>query len=199
MSAPTLAPPATPTAAPEPRIQPGDVILYPAQPGDAIDTLICEATHGPFSHTGVVERVEVSPGDGALRITTIEALSRGVTRVTFPLYPSDIGTARIPTYVRIAQHMEPLRIAHGLGWTGRQVGKRYGWLDIAADVVKAALPRRLGSRTPFLVSPSSFDCSALVAKYLLAAGYEWLPDEAIAAPERVSPNDIARMLGVIKP
>lgn len=195
---PVDAPPAAPTPAPEPRIQPGDVILYPAQPGSWSDLLISEATGGPFVHCGVVERVEVSPGDGALLITTIEALTRGVSRVTFPLYP-DVTPARVPTFARIAGGMEPLRIAHGLGYLGRQVGRtRYNWAAIAADALKALLPRTLGSRTPFLIMPSALDCSQLCTEYLLTAGYEWLPDEAIASPERVSPNDVARLLGVIK-
>jgi len=195
---PLTAPPADATDAPEPRVQPGDIILYPAQPGDFFDTLIVTVTNGPYSHCGVVERVEVSPGDGALQITTIEALSRGVQRVTFPFYPDTAASSRIPTYARIAQEMEPLRIAHGLAWLSRMVGDAYGWLDIAADVLAALLPRRLGSRTPFLVAPSAFDCSDLVTRFLLVAGYEWLPDETIAAPSRMSPNDIARIVGVLQ-
>jgi hypothetical protein len=199
---PVDAPPDAPTPPPEPRIQPGDIILYPAQPSDWTDALIASATSNGnpdacYVHCGVVEQVEVSPGDGALQITTIEALTRGVSRVTFPLY-ADVTPERVPTFARIAGDMEPLRIAHGLAWLSRQVGARYGWADIAADALKALLPHTLGARTPFLIAPSAFDCSDLCTRYLLTAGYEWLPDEAIAAPERQSPNDLARLLNVLK-
>jgi hypothetical protein len=52
-------------------------------------------TQGPFAHCGVVERVEVSPGDGAIQLTTIEALSRsGVTRTGVPLYTPQDGHHR---------------------------------------------------------------------------------------------------------
>jgi hypothetical protein len=171
-------------------------------PGDRIDALIVAATAGTsggdFAHCGVVERVEVSPGDGAIQLTTIEALSRsGVTRQTFPL-PPQADAARALTFAHCAAQMEPHRVAYALAWAGRQVGAPYGWLDIAADVLKALLPHALGSRTPFLVSPSALDCSELCARYLLVAGYEWLPDAVVAAPEQVSPNDLGRLLGVLK-
>jgi hypothetical protein len=160
-------------------------------------------TQGPFAHCGVVERVEVSPGDGAIQLTTIEALSRsGVTRQTFPLLLTALqaegASPRALTFAHCAAQMEPHRVAYALAWAGRQVGAPYGWLDIAADVLKALLPHALGSRTPFLVSPSAFDCSALCVTYLLVAGYEWLPDAAVAAPEQQSPNDIGRLLGILK-
>lgn len=199
------------TTAPEPLPEPGDIILYRAQPGapwpgNLIDAAIVAGTsegdpRACYVHCGVVERVERAADGGVAQITTIEALSqRGVTRVTFPLYPApDADTTPAPfMFAHIACELEPLRIAHGLAWLGRMVGARYGWLDIAADVARALLPRRLGSRTPFLVAPSRFDCSDVTCRYLLLAGYEWLPDAAVSAPSWQSPNDIARMLGVIE-
>ena len=204
---PLTTPPSDTTTASEPRVQPGDIILYPAQPGSWIDRLIVDATaqgnpDAVYSHCGIVERVDVSPGDGAVQITTIEALSGGISRVTFPYLPDvpdTAGVSRAHVYAHIAQDMEPLRIAHALTWLGRTVGAGYSWLDIAADAVQALLPPTLGSRTPFLIAPSRFDCSDLATRFLLIAGYEWLPDEAIAAPSRMSPNDVARMTGVLEP
>lgn len=206
----TAAATATTAAADMQRPQPGDIILYPAQPGAWADALISAATRGPYVHCGVVERVEVSAGDGAVQVTTIEALSGGITRVTFPFtFTADLtaaagdavagdATRRHPVYAHIAAHMEPLRIAHGLAWLAQVVGSGYSWLDIIGDALAALLPPALGARTPFLVAPSRYDCSSLAARYLLVAGYEWLSDEMIEAPDRVSPNDIARALNVIK-
>src|SRR5487761_2359369 len=178
--------------------QSGDVVLYPAKPGDWTDALIARGTGGPYVHCGVVEQVEVSPGDGARQVTTIEALTHGVTRVTYPLYAL-AGQTRTPTFAPVASHLESARRAWALAWLGRRVGEHYGWSAIAADVLKALIPQRMGSRTPFLVSPSSLDCSQLVTEYLLTAGYQWLPDSAIASPPTVSPNDVARILGVLRP
>ena len=193
----TPAAPQAPARAATPRLpEPGDIILYPAQPGSWTDALIARGTGGPYVHCGVVETVE-TPSDlpGVVALTTIEALTRGVTRCQVSYTPG--GSHRAYRIIPTAMALDMERAAWALGWLARQVGARYGWLDIAADGLRALLPRALGSRTPFLVAPSTMDCSELVTRWLLVAGYEWPSDAAIAAPERQSPNDLARMLNVL--
>lgn len=139
-------------------------------------------TDGPFCHV----RVRISAYE------VIEALPTGITRNRLTTLPDPADMAMTGARLQVD------RAAHALTFLVAQVNDGYGFLDIAADVLKALLPRWLGSRSPFLVSPRQMDCSHLAAVYLLLAGYKWLPDDLVLDVARCSPNSLARALGVIK-
>lgn len=161
-------------------MQAGDLVFVRGT--DWSGRLIEEATGGPYSHV----RVAISSS------AVIEALPGGIVR------------SRALTLVDVADvapsgaHLQVDRRAYALRWLKRQVGRQYGWLDIAADALGILLPRKIGSSTPFLVAPSAMDCADLAARFLLLAGYKWLPDEIVMAPEKASPNSLARALGVLR-
>lgn len=154
----------------------GDILLYSGH-GALYERLIERATGGPYCH------VEIDLGDGS----SIGALSQGIVRRPLPA-----PTAVAPVGTPLAQR-DPQRFALAVAWLAGQVGRRYSWLDIAGDALKALLPARLGSTTPFLVLPSAYDCSALAATFLVLAGEE-LPPALVTDLARVSPNDLARAL-----
>ena len=156
----------------------GDILFYTSR-GSFFDRLIVWGTHGPFVHC------EIDLGDG----TSIGALSHGVTRhvVRSPAAVASVGE-------QLAARRS-MRLQVALVWLEKQVGRRYGWWDIVADAFKTILPTCLGSRTPFLVMPSEYDCSELAAVFLAIAGAN-LPSAVITDLQRTSPNDLARALGV---
>lgn len=161
-------------------MQAGDIVFV--RGADWSARLIERATNGPYSHVQVaISAFEV-----------VEALPEGITRsfVHLPPDPADVAA--------VGGHLQVDRRAHALAWLIQQVGRSYGWADIAADALQALLPPALGSRTPFLIAPSSFDCSDLATRFLLLAGHKWLPDELVMDSSRVSPNSLARALGVLK-
>lgn len=160
----------------------GDLIFIRPQPHDTAGQLIAEATGGPYCHC----QVAISS------TSVVEALSRGVVEsfIQVPPAPSDVAS--------IGRGLDGVRLAHARSWLLAQVGHQYGWLDIAADVLGALLPKRLGSRTPFLVLPSHMDCSCLAARFLAHAGYLPLPDAMFDYPDTVTPNGLARATGVLK-
>lgn len=161
----------------------GDLIFCRPEPGDWMGALVARATAGPYCHVQVrISQFEV-----------VEALAQGVKRDTLAAEPDAADVAHV------GETLDADRLIHAFSWLLAQVGRAYGWLDIAADALRALLPARLGSRTPFLVAPRRYDCSQLATLWLLLAGYEWLPDELAMDSARVSPNDLARALGVLKP
>jgi len=160
-----------------PEIVAGDILFY--FPHTWTGELVARATDGPFSHCGIAVAPHVS----------VEALGRGITAVSNPV-PDQVASVGLT--LAADRHRYARKFLFGM------VGKPYGVLDIAADVLKAVLPQSLGSRTPFLVSPSALDCSDLATRFLLLAGYRWLPVEMAMDTTRVSPNDLARALGLIK-
>lgn len=163
--------------------QAGDLIFVRPSAADRSGQLIARATNGPYCHV----RVRLSYAE------VVEALDwRGVVRDAVGVEPDRSDVAHIGLKI------ERARFIHARGWLLDQVGDGYSGWDIAADVVKALLPKRLGSRTPFLVAPARFDCSELACRWLIHAGYEWLPDDLMDDPARCSPNDLARALGVLK-
>ena len=161
----------------------GDIIFVRPDPGDWAGRLVAHATGGPYCHV----RIRLSLGE------VVEALARGVCRDALVAEPDPSDVAAV------GAGLEQERRNHALGWLLMQVGKEYSVLDLVADGVELLLPQRLGSRTPFLVAPSHYDCSELATRFLLLAGYEWLPNRLAMDPQRVSPNALARALGVLKP
>jgi hypothetical protein len=173
----------TTTTSTRPRVYTGDLIFIRPTPDDWAGQIIARETHGPYCHV----RVRITQD------SVIEALgSRGVVRSYLIGEPDAADTARC------GGGLEVDRLAHALTWLEAQIGDGYDWLAIADDALGVILPRGLGARTPFLVAPSRLDCSSLAAKFLIRAGYEWLPDAVLDAPERCSPNDLARALGVLQ-
>lgn len=151
----------------------GDVIFFRAEPGSVVDRVIAWRTGGPFVHC------EIDAGDG----TSVGALARGVVR--HPL-PAGRGAVTAPT----GKDCVPSRLGEALAWLLAHVGDEYGWDDIAAQALSIVFPRG-----PFLTRTRRMDCSDLAGRFLWAAGYP-LPPRLLDAPELVSPNSLARALGV---
>lgn len=146
----------------------GDILLYTSD-GTLPDRVITALTGGgPYVHA------EIDAGDG----TAIGALASGVAR-----HPLRAPAARItvPGLVELVS---------GLAWLAEQVTAHdeYGWADLAD-----ALPHLPLS----LTDPDGYDCSHLCAAFVLhAGGAAWLGVFA-DDPARVSPNDLARLGGVL--
>lgn len=156
----------------------GDIVLCRATDygrGNWYDRLIAWATHGPFVH------VEVDIGDSRF----IGAHLSGI---------SEIGAGTGPDYIYCSPQATDEDISAAIAWLRKQVGKRYGWLDIISAGLKfLGLPWFIGV-------PGHYDCSDLVTRYLLIArdkriipNLSDLSDE----PHLVSPNDLARAYGLI--
>lgn len=159
--------------------QPGDLLLYRGS-GRWYQTLITHYTHGPFVHVECC----VSPTQ------SVGALTSGIA-----LHDIPDGYTLIPAGAALRAG-DAYRVARALRWLARQQHDAYGWDAILAEVPEALLPRWLGSRTPFLVMPHTFDCSELALRFLMRAGFDAIPDDLYDCPERCSPNDIARMFGI---
>lgn len=171
--------PSTPVYVP----RPGDLIFVRPGPDDRAGQIVARATNGPFCHV----RVRFSSDE------VVEALANGVTRAF--IHPPEPDPADCAATGAL---LDADGLQHGRAWLLDNLRDSYGWLDIALDALGMLLPPQLGSRTPFLVAPRSLDCSDLAVRFLIHSGYRWLPDDLVDCPERVSPNSLARALGVIK-
>ena len=162
----------------------GDLIFVRPSASDRVGQIIAEATGGPYCHC----QVAISSN------AVVEAIERGVVQsfIQVPPSPADVAS--------IGRGLDGVRLAHARTWLLGEVERhtQYSALDIAADVLLTFLPRRLGSRTPFLVAPSTLDCAELAVRFCLLAGYMWLPDALAMQPQTASPNSVARALGVLK-
>lgn len=164
--------------------QAGDLIFVRPTPDDRVGQFVARATDGVYSHV----RIRISADE------VVEALPSGIVRrFIHPPLPDAADCA--PT----GAGLDAARVGTMLVWLIQQAADDdgYSWWDIAADTLKALLPPALGSRTPFLIQPSRFDCSALAAVAIVAAGYPLAP-ALIADTARISPNSLARALGVLK-
>jgi hypothetical protein len=161
----------------------GDLIFIRPQPSDRAGQLIAETTDGPFCHVQVaISSTQV-----------VEAIEHGVVQsfIQVPPNPADVAS--------IGRGLDGARLAHARTWLLAQVDRaQYSGWDIAADVLLTFLPKRFGSRTPFLVAPSQMDCADLAVRFAVLAGYMWLPDALAMTPETSSPNAVARAVGVLK-
>lgn len=161
----------------------GDLIFVRPQPHDTAGQLIAEATGGPFCHV----QVAISS------TSVVEAIERGVVESFIQIAPPAADVASI------GRGLEGARLAHARGWALDQVDKtQYSGWDIAIDALLTLLPKRLGSRTPFLVAPSTLDCAELCVRFCVLAGFMWLPNAMAMTPQTSSPNALARALGVLK-
>ncbi len=150
----------------------GDIVLY-KDPTKLSEKAITWTTHGPFYH------VEIVYDD----THTIGAHPEGIRYATYPNGKSFVVQS-LPSNVSAAA---------GLRWAQQQIGKRYGWLDIAYQAVKFLAPNN-----PFqLTQKDHWDCSDFVTRYLQECGMQ-LSDE-FSDPYQNTPNDIARIFGLIPP
>lgn len=149
----------------------GDIILYQSD-GKWYEWFITHFTHGPYVHCSV------DMGDG----TNIAAHPGGISR--------EKNTGGEVVSVAAQATPEDLNIA--VEWLKNQIGKKYGWLDI----ISAGL-HSIGLNI-YLGTTDSMDCSDLCATYLdmLEGTKELIPFHHL---DVVSPNDIARRLGILKP
>jgi hypothetical protein len=171
-------------------MQAGDIIFVRPAANDWAGQLVARATDGPYCHV----RVAIS------HFEVVEALGRGVRRTTVDgaLDTADVVPLRRALGGRnTSSSWMSKRQQQAFTWLEAQVGDAYGVWDIAGDALQLLAPRWLGSRTPFLVAPRSFDCSHLAATFAAGAGVA-LPLDVLADLPRVSPNSLARALGVLK-
>lgn len=146
----------------------GDLLFYRSH-GGLFDDAITLATGAPYTHV----EIQVSATE------SIGALSQGIVRHAIP------GGADI---ARTRERIDADRLADGLAWLDRQVGKPYGWSDIADDAEHLIDPH-----APILYSPDRMDCSHLASVYLLVVGFP-LPPEMIVALPLVSPNSLYQVV-----
>lgn len=164
---------------------PGDLALYRSD-GSLIDRLVDRASGGlGFVHVEVIVQGQAPDGNPM----SVGALGGGVTRHPLPITDT---LAVVPVSTRLGEHGRFV----ALDWLAAQLGAPYSFLDIAADALGFVLPKALGSRTPFLVAPRSYDCSELAVRFLQHALVPWLPDAMIDDPARVSPNDLAHLFAL---
>lgn len=121
---------------------------------------------------GPFVHVAVDMGDG----TEISAHSEdGIARRTIPAR-SDLTEFTVSP--------DPVL---GLQFVKEQIGKKYGYANILNNVL-------YGLHIPWRVyNVRRFDCSSLVAHYLEHCGIDLSDDD-----EAISPNDLARALGLLK-
>lgn len=161
----------------------GDIVFYKAKKGDFADWLISHFTNGPFVH------VEIDLGDGMF----IGEHGGGIEVHGQDIFEPD---AFITPKVKVAS--ADLNV--GMNFVTRVANEdmkdpkshRYGWLDIASDVLKI-----IGAKT-ILRREGQWDCSHFVTLYLIAAHAEGPLGVQAKNPETVSPNDLARAFGLIK-
>lgn len=151
----------------------GDVILY-SSTGKWYEQLITRATHGPYVHCAIV----VDAG------RVVAARTQGIG---YEAIPADDRT----TTICLAGRALPAAIEQGVLWAEAQVGKEYGWIDIAAQAVKFLWPAN-----PFqMVQKGHYDCSDFCTRYLQQCGIA-LPDQ-YANSYANTPNDLARWAGLL--
>lgn len=148
----------------------GDILFYKSS-GDLFDRLVAWRTGGPYVH------VEVEVEDGV----AVGALNTGVSK--HPVVPTDV---RYPT----AQRAPSRLVTQAIGAVVACVTDEYAWEDIA----DAALPRGW----PVLFhGAKEYDCSHLVAVYMVDCGLGRLLGNLRTTPQSVSPNDIARACSIL--
>jgi hypothetical protein len=153
---------------------PGDLLLFRSS-GTWYEKLICFATRGPYVHVSVV----IDNG------MTIAAFPHGIAKVPIPSIPSAYTRVDIRQYVK-----SEANVRAGMLWLVQQAGKAYGWWDIVFQGFKFLIP----GLTLKVVERGHFDCSDLACRYLQAVG---VPGAEDLDPYEVSPNDLARFLGIL--
>jgi hypothetical protein len=146
----------------------GDILFYYAA-RRLDDWLIAHFTNGPFCH------VAVDLGDG----TNIAAMHDGVK------------IRHNPDESAFQRYTLPGHIEQGIDYMRSELGNGYGFIDIINQVLRVL-------HSPiFLSARDQYDCSDLVARYVLVTGGLNL-GEMGEEPHMVTPNDLARAAGLIK-
>lgn len=156
---------------------PGDLIFFAAGPSLA-DRAVAWRTHSAFVHVEIC----VAPGE------SVAALAPGgVVRHAIPPAPP------VAARTRTSALCIPDRLPSALAWLAAQVRghDRYGWLSVGDDALALLLPRG-----PFAFLRRRYDCSMLAAVFLACAGVA-LPPDMLAAPQLVTPGDLARLFAHI--
>lgn len=140
---------------------PGDFLV--SHDGDVIDRLIQFGTRSHWNHAALI-----IDADG----TVIEALSTGLAESPASKYAS-----RDTYHVAVALSEEDRRevVAFARSMLSRHA--RYGWLQIAAIVLRLLTGGRL-----VLKIDGTFICSELVARALGQGGVIWTRDPALMSP-----------------
>ena len=149
----------------------GDLLFWTSD-GSPVSRLISVVTRGPFVH------VSVDMGDG----TDISA------------HAEDGVKERVVVGYQGLTHWSPQvseeAIDRGIDFLKGEIGDKYGFCNILnAGLAALHLPYRV-------TRLDRYDCSSLVTRYLTEIGVD-LKDELGEEPDSVSPNDLARSLGVI--
>ena len=147
------------------------MISFSITPQDLTGQVVARATNGPFCH------VAIDLGDG----TKIEADWTGVVR------NADNKRAVAATF-NTKPHAPQL--ADGIAWLKKQIGDPYGKEDIVNQVL-----RLMGIKV-YIAAPKNYDCSDLAADFLVHAGAGKLLGKFEDNLHLVTPNDLARVLGV---
>lgn len=139
--------------------------------GDWSGNLIARLTNGPFCH------VEIDVGYGK----SVGAMGDGIREHSAP------GGAAAWS-ARFANLNEE-QIEAGISWVRSQVGDVYGYSDLIDNLLKQA-------KVPLVIKQlKAYDCSDFASQYLIKTGYDIGPLQD--NPAAVSPNDLARQLGMI--
>lgn len=151
----------------------GDIILIRGQAANPVEWAIMRVTNGPYVHVEIDVGMEQSVG----------ALTTGISLHSIP-----VGNRVV--VVSMDGKLDKKRTLKAALWLRRCVRNgNYGFTDTVM-----ALFAKL--RFAFRISVSGrMDCSHLAANFLELAGYDFPPGWLDTAA--VSPNDIARTLGVL--
>ena len=148
----------------------GDILLYKTG-GKWYEWFITKFTKGPYVHCSV------DMGDG----TNISAHPYGITRE---------GNTGAEEVVNVSSNADIDDFGLAITWLKHQIGKHYSWLDIlSAGLHSIGINLYFGQ-------DDHMDCSDLCATYLDIL--EGKPEIDYRHLDIVSPNDIARKLGVLK-
>lgn len=154
-------------------MQAGDILFYRGGSGLS-DGLIRLWTNGPYAHVEVAVNAYQSIG----------ALTGGV----------ELHTALTPQALYTPKDVTPENLLVALQWLYKQIGDPYSYADIVDDVFQ-----RFWNRAPLLIQKNAYDCSDLASHFLIAAHTGvTVAKSQFLQPETISPNELARLLGVIK-
>lgn len=142
-------------------------LLFYQGSSSLIDRLICWRTQGPYAH------VEICAAPGL----SVGALPPGVLHHALE--------TKKPIHVARTSLLCP-RVGPALTWLAAQTGG-YSWLDILNFLLPFGL---------FFTDHGRYDCSDLATQFLAQAGYP-LPQPLRAHPGTVSPNALARVVGLL--
>lgn len=135
-------------------MNPGDIVFYQGNIRNPIDMVIMAREHFKIVHVAIVVPSEskVSANTPAL----IAATSHGIDYQEVGDYYAVWKTGA---------KLDEKRLASALTWLAAQIGKPYGWGDIANQVLEM-----LGDDEVLI--DKSYDCSHLATSFLWLAGYE---------------------------